>query len=149
MKGRHTVTRYHDICTGHRVHNHESKCAHLHGHNYRIHFTIEASADGELDSIGRVIDFSVIKTELCDWLERTWDHKFLVWENDPMALTLRKLDPQGVVIVGFNPTAENMAEFLVDRIGPILLNGYDVQLTEVTIEETAKCSATYCKENGQ
>lgn len=29
-------TAYHDISCGHRVYGHESKCAHLHGHNYRI-----------------------------------------------------------------------------------------------------------------
>ena len=45
--------RYHDISCGHRVFQHESKCAHLHGHNYRVHFTCEAE---ELDNIGRVIE---------------------------------------------------------------------------------------------
>jgi 6-pyruvoyl-tetrahydropterin synthase len=34
--------------------------------------------------VGRVIDFSVIKTLLCDWLEDNWDHRFLLWEQDPM-----------------------------------------------------------------
>ena len=46
------VKRYPDISCGHRVYRHESKCAHLHGHNYRIHFTVT----GRLDSLGRVID---------------------------------------------------------------------------------------------
>lgn len=41
------ATRYHDISCGHRVANHESKCAHLHGHNYRI--TFECAAE-ELDN---------------------------------------------------------------------------------------------------
>lgn len=146
MSGQHSVTRYHDICTGHRVHNHESKCAHLHGHNYRIHFTIATKPLREqLDTVGRVIDFSVIKTKLCEWLEKTWDHKFLVWEQDPMAKMLRALDPLGVVFVGFNPTAENMAEYLVEYIGPHELHGTGVTLVSVRIEETAKCSADYTK----
>ena len=72
--------RYHDISCGHRVFQHESKCAHLHGHNYRVHFTCEAE---ELDNIGRVIDFSDMKSRLCMWLEDNWDHKTLIWENDP------------------------------------------------------------------
>ena len=37
-----TVERYHDISMGHRVVGHESKCRHLHGHNYRIHFICTA-----------------------------------------------------------------------------------------------------------
>jgi 6-pyruvoyltetrahydropterin/6-carboxytetrahydropterin synthase len=34
------ASRYHDISCGHRVYGHESKCAHLHGHNYRVHFDL-------------------------------------------------------------------------------------------------------------
>lgn len=138
------VKRYHDICAGHRVHGHESKCAHLHGHNYRFHFSVEAQeGDEELDRIGRVIDFSMIKSQLCDWLESNWDHKFLLWDQDPAADAMRKLDPKGVVLVPFNPTAENMAQHLVEVIGPIQLRDYGVVLVEVHVEETAKCSASY------
>jgi 6-pyruvoyltetrahydropterin/6-carboxytetrahydropterin synthase len=129
--------RYHDFSTGHRVYQHESKCAHLHGHNYRIHFTVEAP---KLDSIGRVMDFSVIKEKLCVWLEREWDHKFLVWSQDPWSVTLKELDPDGTVIVDFNPTAENMGEYLISTIGPKMLEGTLVSLVKVKIEETRKCS---------
>ena len=132
--------RYHDISTGHRVYQHESKCAHLHGHNYRVHFSVEAP---QLDKIGRVMDFSVIKEKLCMWLEDNWDHKFLVWENDPLTDIIYPADPKGVVIVPFNPTAENMAQFLVEVIGPQQLRDTEVTLVHVEIEETRKCSCSY------
>jgi 6-pyruvoyltetrahydropterin/6-carboxytetrahydropterin synthase len=135
-----TATRYHDISTGHRVSGHESKCAHLHGHNYRIHFTVAAQ---QKDSIGRVLDFSVIKSLLCMWVEDNWDHKFLLFEQDPVAHTLKQLDWDGVVIVPFNPTAENMAEYLVKVVGPEQLKDTPVELISVRIEETMKCSAEY------
>lgn len=134
------VHRYHDISCGHRVVGHESKCRFLHGHNYRIHFTCEA--DG-LDTVGRVIDFSGIKSRLCLWLEKWWDHKFLVWHEDPLLKDLLKVDPDSLAIVPFNPTAENMAQYLVDFVGPRQLEGTGVRLVSVTIEETRKCSATY------
>jgi 6-pyruvoyltetrahydropterin/6-carboxytetrahydropterin synthase len=134
-----TASRYHDFSTGHRVYQHESKCAHLHGHNYRVHFTIEAP---ELDKIGRVLDFSVIKDLLCNWLEDNWDHKFLLGDQDPWSAALLSLDPTGVVIVPFNPTAENMAQYLVEVIGPVQLSGTDAKLIRVDIEETRKCSVT-------
>lgn len=143
-----SATRYHDISTGHRVHGHESKCAHLHGHNYRFHLTVEQTdnwpdTDGSgLDGLGRVLDFGVIKQRLCMWLEDAWDHKFLLWEQDPFADTLRKLDPLGVVLVPFNPTAENMGAYLLRFVGPEELAGTGCVLTHVTVEETAKCSAT-------
>lgn len=134
-----TAHRYHDFSTGHRVYNHESKCAHLHGHNYRIHFYCEAP---QLDSVGRVIDFSDIKKYLCEWLEDNWDHKFLIWEDDPWSKVLKETDPEGTVVVHFNPTAENMAEYLLDVIGPKQLKESPVTLYKVVIEETRKCSAS-------
>lgn len=136
-----TVERYHDISTGHRVYGHESKCAHLHGHNYRVHFIVS----GDLDGIGRVIDFSIVKSKLCMWIEDNWDHKFLIYDKDPIGSVLSETDKDGVVIVPFNPTAENMAKWLVDMIGPKQLKGTGCELIEVRIEETAKCSATYRK----
>ena len=53
-----SICRYHDISVGHRICGHESHCARLHGHNYRIHFTCTAD---ELDALGRVLDFQVVK----------------------------------------------------------------------------------------
>lgn len=135
-----TAERYHDICAGHRVYGHENKCAHLHGHNYRFYFTVEAAS---LDHIGRVVDFSVIKSTLCQWLEDTYDHKFLLWENDPLLSDLLRLDPSGVVAVPFNPTAENLAKHLVEVIAPQVLEGTGCVLVKCKIEETRKCSATY------
>lgn len=142
-----TATRYHDISAGHRVYGHESKCKHLHGHNYRIHFTVEQIQDflddnfSGRDDIGRVLDFGVIKEKLCMWVENNWDHKTLLWEEDPLAKTISELDPQGTVIVDFNPTAENMAEYLIDIVGPQVLTN-NVVLTEVVIEETMKCKVS-------
>lgn len=135
MTARVTATRYHDFSAGHRVYGHESKCAHLHGHNYRVHFTIEAP---ELDEVGRVMDFGAIKSHLCEWLEREWDHRMLLWWTDPLATHTQLLDPQGVVLLPFNPTAENMALYLLNVIGPRVLPP-SVRLVNVVIEETRKC----------
>ena len=141
MSGTYTVSRYHDISCGHRVAGHESKCAHLHGHNYRIHFVVCAD---QLDEVGRVIDFGAIKERLCLWLEREWDHRFLVWEQDPLAQALTRMDDT-VVRVPFNPTAENMARYLVEVVGPLRLVNTGVTLIECKVQETAKCGATYTR----
>jgi len=143
--------RYHDISCGHRVVGHESKCRHLHGHNYRVHFHCEADS---LDQLGRVIDFSVIKDRLCEWLEVEWDHKFLAWDNDPVvsAMYLVSNEPgylkdmrdvedlvDSIVFLPFNPTAENLALYLMNDIAPKQLHGTGVVVTKVIIEETRKC----------
>jgi 6-pyruvoyltetrahydropterin/6-carboxytetrahydropterin synthase len=154
-----SVTRYHDISCGHRVCGHENKCRFLHGHNYRVHFTC-APING-LDHLGRVIDFGVIKSKLCEWLEDNWDHKFLLWTEDPFIEVFsharsNELSTAGVEVleqaygsivqVPFNPTAENMAQFLVQQIGPLLLVDTGVKLVHVQIDETRKCSASYGEE---
>ena len=136
-----TATRYHDFSAGHRVYGHESKCAHLHGHNYRAHFTVEKSGQG-LDGLGRVLDFGAIKSCLCAWLEREWDHKMLLWGQDPYVQDDGALcGDASVVLVPFNPTAENMAQYLLTVVGPRVLPP-GIRLTKVIIEETRKCSAT-------
>ena len=133
------VTRKHEIHCGHRVVNHEGKCKNLHGHSYVFHLTCVKDT---LDSVGRVIDFSVIKDKLCNWLEENWDHKLLLWEDDPWLNALKLID-KSIVTVPCNPTAENLSKYLVEIIAPQLFYGLNIKLTQVLIEETSKCSASY------
>lgn len=175
------VIRSHEICAGHRVVGHESKCRHLHGHNYVFHFhvapkmkTIKHGEPGynlvvndrtKLDDVGRVIDFSVVKSTLCEWLETHWDHRFLHWEKDELMNGLAYLAQydaergthqvvtgkdylhfsDSLVSLPFNPTAENLAQYMVDVIGPRLLDEHGVELVKCTIEETSKCHVGYTK----
>lgn len=139
----HSIERYHDFSAGHRVVGHESKCQHLHGHNYRVTFTCIPAELERLDTVGRVVDFSVIKELLCAWLEKCWDHKMLIWERDPLLPKIVGADINGVCRVPFNPTAENMAQYLVRVVGPTVLRGTGVILHMCRVEETRKCSATY------
>ena len=135
-----TASRYHDICCGHRVAGHESKCKYLHGHNYRIHFTIGSP---ELDGLGRVLDFSVIKEKLCMWLENNYDHKTLIWEHDEMLSDLKRIAGESIVVVPFNPTAENIAKHMCEVVAIEQLAGTGCVLVECVVEETSKCRATY------
>lgn len=170
------VIRSHEICAGHRVVGHESKCRHLHGHNYVFHFHVAPKLDGQirslakeyevesaaLDQVGRVIDFSVVKSTLCEWLETNWDHRFLHWEKDELirgVIGLVENDNRdgfvprdqvdhlynSFVELPFNPTAENLAAYMVEVIGPRLLDEHGVELVKCIIEETSKCHVGYTK----
>lgn len=141
------ASRYHDISVGHRVVGHENKCRWLHGHNYRIYFHVT----GKLDAVGRVLDFGIIKSRLCMWLEERWDHKLLLWKEDPWLDALSALTgdvADSIVIVPFNPTAENMADFLLHHVGPATLAGTGIVLRKVVVGETRKCSASATVGNG-
>lgn len=138
-----TVTRYKDISCGHRITGHPGKCSNLHGHNYRIFMTFE----GPLNEDGIVVDFGDIKLYFDWWLESNWDHRFLIWDEDPQYGLLKEIDHM-VVGVPFNPTAESMAHYLLTTWTSLLHSmiqdeNYSnrVQLTNVKIQETEKCSA--------
>lgn len=136
-----TVTRLLEFDAAHRVMNHESKCATLHGHRYKVEVT---ATSAKLDKIGRVIDFSVIKEKIGGWLDHHWDHTSIIWSKDEATVeALVKLPAKKpVCIVAWNPTAENMAEFLLKFICPMMLQNTGVQVTQITVWETPNCKAT-------
>jgi 6-pyruvoyltetrahydropterin/6-carboxytetrahydropterin synthase len=116
----------------------------MHGHNYVVFF--EAELNTFLDSIGRVVDFSVLKERLGGWINDNWDHGFLYFANDPECVSLFKADERFITnknyVCPFNPTAENMANFLLREISPRMLVGTAVTVTKVTVWETENCFAT-------
>ena len=111
--------------------------------------TDELKRKKELDTVGRVLDFSVIGNLLCQWLEENWDHKFLIFKDDPWVGALLQVDPAGVVVTDFNPTAENMSDYLLNVIGPQQLKDTGCVLQKVKIEETRKCSVVNKKGEGE
>jgi 6-pyruvoyltetrahydropterin/6-carboxytetrahydropterin synthase len=136
-----TATRVYDFCYGHSVTGHHiegkpGKCRHIHGHNGRIEWTISVP---ELDELGRVLDFGVMKQLLDEWVETHWDHKFLLWEQDPRASQLALADPEGIILLDFNPTAENLAHYLLRQVGSKVLKKTKAQLVAVRLWETRKC----------
>lgn len=89
-----------------------------------------------------------MKTTLCQWLEDNWDHKMLIWVEDTLAtMGLPSPMSESIVRVPFNPTAENMAEYLVTEIGPTVLGDSGIVLVKVVVEETRKCFASFSLED--
>lgn len=131
-----TCTRRIQFCAGHRVVGHEGKCQNVHGHNYVAWITAEAS---DLDGIGRVIDFSVLKEKVGGWIEKNWDHQFIAAVYDKEVREALSAWP--VFTLPTNPTAENMAAFLLQQVCPKALLGTGVRVTKVVLDETENCSA--------
>jgi len=132
-----TVMRKVSFCAGHRLLNHENKCANLHGHNYLVEFYVTGN---EVDSIGRVVDFAVINKLFKGWIDENWDHGFLLWDEDTEAITaLKMVKPNRLYLLPYNPTAENLARYLLNVIAPPLIDsikGYDLRMTKVVLWET-------------
>jgi 6-pyruvoyltetrahydropterin/6-carboxytetrahydropterin synthase len=128
------------FCCGHRVLGHEGKCAHLHGHNYAAFFHAESEG---LDSIGRVIDFSVLKDKLGTWIDDNWDHGFVYSSDDTEVDVIfsQQLPTHKRYVLPGNPTAEIMARYLLEEVGPRQLEDTGVRLVKVVLWETENCFA--------
>jgi len=92
------------------------KCGRMHGHSYRVALELT----GDVGPKGFIRDFSEVKTAWSD-LHGQLDHHTL---NDVPGLE--------------NPTAEILAEWIFNNLADRI-----PELSQVTVWETAKCSATY------
>lgn len=133
------------FCSGHRVLGHESKCANAHGHNYTVF--LHATAQ-QLDPLGRVVDFSVLKDKVGNWIDTFWDHTFLIYENDIELIKCKNVLSKNkpVFICEFNPTAENIALHLLNKVCPDVLRETNIDIIKIELHETENCKVIVSKE---
>lgn len=132
-------TRRLEFDSAHRVMRHESKCKNLHGHRYVAELTVQAEA---LDTLGRVVDFSVLKTVVGEWIDTNWDHGFIGHVHDDKLIAFCIEQGWKIYAMPCNPTAENMAELLYKKADH-LLEGFNIKVTHVRMYETPNCWADY------
>ncbi len=110
----------------HRIENYPGKCVRLHGHNW----IVEALAQGtELNELGILIDFKILKAELNKILEAL-DHQYL----NELEMFAKK-----------NPTAENLAKEIFDRLSQSEIFTGSTKLKAVKVHESPKSCVTYYK----
>lgn len=127
-----SVTR--KIDTGHRVVGHEGKCRFLHGHTYTV---VVKLASDQLNHLGMVADFGDVKAII-----DKWDHKMVLWDEDQIIQFGDQFGQEtemGIVRVPFNPTAENMAQYLAET----MLHLPGITGAEVEVSETESTTAGY------
>ena len=134
-----TIMRRIKFCAGHRLYQHGGKCENFHGHNYVADFFVTGD---EVDSVGRVLDFSDLKSRTKGWIDENWDHSFLVYEKDSNAIqALEQVQPCRIFKMPYNPTAENMAKYLLEEVCPKVLESSGARATSVRIWETEESYA--------
>ena len=108
----------------HFIAGYNGKCSRLHGHNW----IVEAVVRGEnLDSLGMLVDFSVLKAELKKFLD-DFDHRFL---NELEFFATE------------NPTAENLARKIFRRLSMSEIFRGSVKLYAVKVHESPNSCVTY------
>jgi len=129
-----SVTKEIYFCYGHRLLNYAGKCRNLHGHNGKAVVTIETQ---ELDPLGMAVDFAELKRVIGKWIDETLDHKLILNREDPLIPELLRLG-EAFVVMDVNPTAENIAKMIFDRVA-----SQGLPVVEVTLWETETSFATY------
>jgi 6-pyruvoyltetrahydropterin/6-carboxytetrahydropterin synthase len=159
------ITRKLEFDAGHRLVGHESQCAYLHGHRYAAEITVRSA---DLDSVGRVVDFGVIKKVIGGWIQENWDHNIILNSEDPLLKYLRIADTTAkntiknvqdpnrqhavsnaifngrkpYVLDKLNPTVEVMAKILARVSRDLLLDlKCNLHVQSVRLYETPNCWA--------
>jgi 6-pyruvoyltetrahydropterin/6-carboxytetrahydropterin synthase len=108
-----------DFSAAHNLRGYRGKCEALHGHNWKVE--VEVAKD-KLDKSGMVLDFKYLKMKLNKVLEKL-DHKYL---NNL------------VYFKEVNPTSENIAKYIYEKLEPQVAS-----LNSVTVWESENSCATY------
>lgn len=134
-----TCTRKLHFDAAHRIVNHESKCKYVHGHRYVVDATFVTN---DLDALGRVVDFGVIKEKLGQWIDQNWDHNIILWQEDkPLGKLIENETKQKVFYLPSNPTAENIADYLLNVVCQELFCSSEVKCVKIKVSETPNCYA--------
>ena len=108
-----------NFSSAHSLRGYKGKCESLHGHNWKVEVEISGES---LDKIGMLVDFKIVKKQLYRVLEKL-DHSYL-----------NKL----AYFKKVNPTSENIAKYIYDR-----LQGKGLSVKAVTVWESQNCCARY------
>jgi 6-pyruvoyltetrahydropterin/6-carboxytetrahydropterin synthase len=126
MKSRYTLTVMTEFASAHSLRDYPGDCRRLHGHNWKVEVEVTAT---ELDQLGMAVDFKEIKA-VSRRAAGELDHRYL-----------NEIPPFDQV----NPTAENIAAHLFERISADL-NNAQVKVSAVTLWETERACVRYTKE---
>jgi 6-pyruvoyltetrahydropterin/6-carboxytetrahydropterin synthase len=98
----------------HRLLGYAGKCAQPHGHSYRLEVVV---AREELDEVGLAIDFGDLKGGLKAWVDRQWDHAFLLNDRDETLIAALRSVPECKLYLfpGLNPSAEVLARAVYEE----------------------------------
>lgn len=135
------ITKTFEFDAGHRLPDHGSKCANLHGHRYRLEVTLTGEViqqDGH-EQNGMVVDFSEVKEIVNETVVKPWDHAFLVYSGDTKVRDfLASLPGHKTVVLPVVPSAENMVAIAFEQLQTEFSQRLDqrVQIMKVRLYET-------------
>jgi len=138
------VTKEFHFEMAHVLTNYDGPCKNVHGHSYRLFVTLSGiPADNPDDpKNGMVIDFSDLKSIVLKEVVNDFDHSVVLSDSidKEKAMMFKKMFGN-TVLVGYQPTCENLVSDFAVRIAPHLPAG--VKLHSLKLYETATSFAEW------
>jgi len=123
----------------HALSSYPGKCARVHGHTWLFTLTVYVR---NLNDLGMGIDYKDLKEILGNGIEGL-DHRLIVDSSAPVPNSLG-YSVLNAVKVDYNPTSENLAKFVYQKIKP-QLSGM-VEKFEISVSETPGVLCTYSED---
>ncbi len=144
------VTKEFSFEMAHALWNYDGPCRNVHGHSYRLFVTLygKPSEKAGDPKNGMVMDFSdlkhIVKKEIVD----VFDHSVVVSRHFDKGKTGMFSELFGnTVLVGYQPTCENLVADFASRISQLLPEG--IRLHSLKLYETATSYAEWFAEDNQ
>jgi 6-pyruvoyltetrahydropterin/6-carboxytetrahydropterin synthase len=138
------VTREFTFEMAHVLRNYDGPCRNVHGHSYRLFVTISGKPVSNPDNPknGMVIDFSELKKIVLENIVNQVDHSVVVsadFDKDKKEMMTKTFG--NTVVVGYQPTCENLVADFAERLRTKLPKG--TSLHSLKLYETAKSYAEW------
>lgn len=144
------VTKEFPFEMAHVLWNYDGPCRNVHGHSYRLFVTISGIPEDNPDNSknGMVIDFSDLKSIVKKEIVNVFDHSVVLSNNvDSKKTEMFKKMFGNTVLVGYQPTCENLVADFAGRISPHLPTR--VKLHSLKLYETATSFAEWFASDNQ
>ncbi len=131
------ITKQFSFEMAHALRNYDGLCRNIHGHSYKMDITLAGHPlhDESSPKNGMVMDFGDLKRLVNEEIISLLDHALVLnAKTDAQLVEALKQNYEKIVIVDFQPTTENLLNFIADKLKAKLSER--VKLTRIRLRET-------------
>ena len=113
------ITKQFSFEMAHALRNYDGLCRNIHGHSYKMDITLAGQPlhDESSPKNGMVMDFGDLKRLVNEEIISLLDHALVLNDKtDPQLIGVLKQNYEKIVTVEFQPTTENLLNFIAAKI---------------------------------
>ena len=141
------ITKQFSFEMAHALRNYDGLCRNIHGHSYKMDITLAGQPlhDETSPKNGMVMDFGDLKKLINEEINSLLDHALVLnAKTDAQLIETLKQNFEKIVIVEFQPTTENLLNFIANKLKTRLPE--NVNLCRIRLRETDTSYAEWCED---